>query len=922
MTVVQMLKSEICDYPVAVLARRTDSFGFATLDLAAPPSRLCHNSAIASIGPVASGIDAARVTSCLTPAQLLGDPALAGEKSAGRATDRARARLLANFLVAEDPQRRLDARAVETLAHQVSLVRHILDTPNLKRVLIADEVGLGKTVEVGLLLQELIRERPGIRILYLAPARLVSNVRREFDQLDLAFRQWTSSDSDARLADQLVIASLHKAIHGQNPNRILEAAPWDVLVVDECHHLSAWGSRGGDMTNAFKLVRDLVRKQPAGGRLVLMSGTPHQGSAVRFRNLLSLLRAEGEQDEAIRGRVIYRTKEDVRDWNGKPLFPPRIVNKPTIVDLGPECRRWMDNIYNYFQPKTNGGHSESVQRAAGWRCALALQWAASSPHAGLGYLIRHAIRSRVSAEDPSLQRALSAIRPYRHGTADEPITNLYARITSEIIRQSADHELDDIEDDAAESGEEFTSTPITSQQSRLGNLLNEGTELVSRVADAKWDAIWERIIRPAGSERVVLFAQPIETVCALARYIERKTGSKPCMIIGGQTDEQRQLEVRKFQATGGPQFLVSSRAGGEGLNLQVARRLVHVDVPWNPMELEQRVGRVHRFGSRLPIIVDTVVAKDSREADAYRVARRKLELIAGALTDPSRFEMIFSRVMALVPPEELQDVLIGAAATPWSADDEDRLSQLVQAGFEDWRTFHDRYGQEQSKIRSMAAGYATWSDLADFCVAHAGAERLPGLASDDFGRTGVDRIPVIGLRFKDSHDFVCGDHGGTPIAGPDGRPLRLLGLNNPIVSLALHSKSNDETVAGTAYLKGDSDSRRLLGEGLAGILVMRVQEYHQDPQRGWTERAVRLHGLVVQQEANAARLSPDDLADLIRWIQRAKARRQPGECDSMIVRMVDYEQRFGQELWIPTPEERATGIHKAVTPLFAGLVSP
>jgi hypothetical protein len=138
----------------------------------------------------------------------------------------------------------------------------------------------------------------------------------------------------------------------------------------------------------------------------------------------------------------------------------------------------------------------------------------------------------------------------------------------------------------------------------------------------------------------------------------------------------------------------------------------------------------------------------------------------------------------------------------------------------------------------------------------------------------------------------------------------------------LHSKSNDETVAGTAYLKGDTDSRRLLGEGLAGIIVMRVQEYHQDPQRGWTERAVRLHGLVVQQEANAARLSPDDLADLIRWIQRAKARRQPGECDSMIVRMVDYEQRFGQELWIPTPEERATGIHKAVTPLFAGLVSP
>src|SRR5215204_5907001 len=117
---------------------------------------------------------------------------------------------------------------------------------------------------------------------------------------------------------------------------------------------------------------------------------------------------------------------------------------------------------------------------------------------------------------------------------------------------------------------------------------------------------------------------------------------------GGQTDQARQEEIDRFWRPNGPQFLVSSRAGGEGINLQVARRLVHIDVPWNPMELEQRVGRVHRFGSRRTILVDTVVVKDSREADAYRIARQKLQVVASTLVAKDRFEQIFSRVMCLV----------------------------------------------------------------------------------------------------------------------------------------------------------------------------------------------------------------------------------------------------------------------------------
>src|SRR6185369_3720939 len=99
------------------------------------------------------------------------------------------------------------------------------------------------------------------------------------------------------------------------------------------------------------------------------------------------------------------------------------------------------------------------------------------------------------------------------------------------------------------------------------------------------------------------FAQPIETVTALASWFARKTGHRPAMILGGQSEEERAEQIQRFWDPKGPRFLVSSRAGGEGINLQVARRLVHLDVPWNPMDLEQRVGRVHRFLSKRTIVV-------------------------------------------------------------------------------------------------------------------------------------------------------------------------------------------------------------------------------------------------------------------------------------------------------------------------------
>ena len=158
-------------HPSTIL-REVDDWGLLSYDLCNPPRRFWAD--VDQPPPVVEpAVDSRHVQRVPSPAELL--CANVPETWMSRSCA-ALARFWTYFLVSEDPQRRLDAREVSTLAHQVSLVRHILEQPHLHRVLIADEVGLGKTVEVGLLVKELLEQNSGLHILYLAPARLVNNV--------------------------------------------------------------------------------------------------------------------------------------------------------------------------------------------------------------------------------------------------------------------------------------------------------------------------------------------------------------------------------------------------------------------------------------------------------------------------------------------------------------------------------------------------------------------------------------------------------------------------------------------------------------------------------------------------------------------------------------------------------------------------
>jgi len=900
------------DTTILPLLRRYDDWGLVSVDLAGPPRRFWADGEVPPLPIVDMGVDANRVEPATSPASLL----LAGPglESWSSQTRRSLARLRAFFLLGEDPQRRLDARQVNTLAHQVSLIRHIQESPSLKRVLIADEVGLGKTIEAGLLVQELFAQNAGLRVLYLAPARLVRNVRRELNRLDLAFRQWTASDRDARLEDPLVVASIHRAVHGSNSDAVVKSGPWDVLVVDECHHLTDWELGGGNPRENFKLVKELINRLDSEARVIFMSGTPHQGHEARFENLLKLLKRDGELDGDLEGRVIYRTKDDVTDWDGEPLFPGRQVNAPLLFGASARYLAWLRRVHEFYSPG-DIPEGDSGRRAAGWRCAQALQWAASSPQAGIGYLVRQAVRAGWTPSTRNLAEALAVLRPYRFGPTDEPIPSLFARIQRDIGIQTESADLEDIEESDARTHDVDAVG--------LAGLLATGLEVLCEAGDSKWELLKQRVLDPAGDDRVVLFAQPIETVTAVARYLERTYGRPPAVIIGGQTDQVRQAEIDRFWSPDGPQFLVSSRAGGEGINLQVARRLVHIDVPWNPMEMEQRVGRVHRFGSRETIVVDTLVMQNSREEEMYAAADRKLRLIASTMVEPDRVNALVSRVMSLIPPDELQTILLRDAPGQAPVDVES-IGRLVQQGFNKWKAFHEKYSAEQTKIRQLDPGLAAWEDIDEFLREHADVRPMPGFYVQRFARVDGEvrliRKEARVITFDGNTPYACGDYAGTPVYGPANAAAKQLGLNVAPVTQAMRKAAFPSILAGAAHVRWPSGIELPPAAAFPfGVLVLLRQALRME-QATWTEGPLTLHCYVIAPGREPESVEGIARGLLLRALFKATVRTKPEEAPELVAQVARHEHEMTDTLRRITREQFDQGLRYAVTPIFAGIV--
>jgi len=541
--------------------------------------------------------------------------------------------------------------------------------------------------------------------------------------------------------------------------------------------------------------------------------------------------------------------------------------------------------------------------------------------AGIGFLARLAIRRLGwTLQKEPLSSALAALRPYRGGTSDEPLKVLYDRMLKQI-GQAALGQLGE-EDD--ESGEDWEEEQWRPDPKLLGALLDEGVELIrSGAASTKWDAVCDLIDRADG-EKVVLFAQPVETVSVVTEVLQRRYGQRPAMIIGNQSEGERTAQVAQFQSEGGPRFLVSSRAGGEGLNMQRAHRLIHLDVPWNPMELEQRIGRVHRFGSRKTIVVETVVAAGSREVDMYRIAREKLALVARHL-DPDQFEALFSRVMSLVPPKELEAILgdiSGPLALDGSATAE--IGRLVTEGFRSWSSFDSAYRKQAEEIRATNPGEARWADLGAFLVKHGGAQDGPEatFSSFEFAEEEIvaveERVPTI--RYE-ARTYTCGDTGGLQAVHDSGEVASGLGMNLPWVQRALRESFAPSRLSGHAFVKRPSNfTVGGEGRGPSTFLVFLRQRLRQEGER-WEELAVELLAYALEGESSAKELDGAARARLIRGLSAATRIKDPTALE-IHPGLQDIERELVAALRRPSDAEIAEGVRYAVWPIGAVTMVP
>lgn len=539
---------------------------------------------------------------------------------------------------------------IELLPHQLWVCREVnKEWPT--RWLVADDVGLGKTIEAGIVLTALLASERVRRLLIICPASLVEQWQQRMRTMfDIRLAIYTP-DADTHKTDfwnthRQVIVSMHtlRGDHKGRHERLLDSDPWDLLLVDESHHLNADEKAGP--TLAYQLVKKLNDHNKIQSML-FFTGTPHRGKTFGFLAQLHLLRPDlfdphkplREQLPKLRETVIRNNKYNVTDLKGDRLFQEPLVDMATY-SYSPEEQLFYDTL------------TEFILKGRAYAAKL------SQSDASAVMLVLIAMQKLASSSVAAIQRAIRG-RLKRVGLGRQRVAQIKSQIESyrQLLETDGGDEIAKAEEELATLSSALVL--MEDEEPTLRRLL----EIADAIPNETKISRLLEIVEERFSGRSVLFFTEYKATQSLlmsaliacygdgcVTFINGDARADDVRMSSGETRslrQQRDVSADEFNS-GRVRFLVCTEAAGEGIDLQEScHTLVHVDLPWNPMRLHQRVGRLNRYGQTHQVEVISIRNPSTVEARIWSKLDEKL----------SRINEAFAHVMDT--PEDLKQLVLG-----------------------------------------------------------------------------------------------------------------------------------------------------------------------------------------------------------------------------------------------------------------------
>lgn len=543
---------------------------------------------------------------------------------------------------------------IDPLPHQfIAVYDHLLKHFPL-RFLLADDAGAGKTIMTGLYIQELLLRQQVERVLIVPPAGLIGNWERELRVcFRLQFSILTSADAAhtnpfVDRQNRLAIVSLDTLRQERMQECLFEAQPYDLIVFDEAHKLSANYEADGTVRKSkrYELAEKIAAQEK---NLLLLTATPHMGKDDAYYFLWRLLlpehlaaqKAFSRMSESEKSNhLLRRMKEEMVNFEREPIYPPRYsrtiayplkqgeISEQSLYDAVTEyCETYFDLAGQY-------------NRMAAKMAMMVLQRRlASSTFALWQSLIRRKEKLQTTLRElrdgrlteNGLERAqasLSGIDIRAEKTGDE----------EEIV--DGKEEAEQVDEDLEHATAARSINELESEISHVQKLVEHAREVFNLKSESKFEKLWEALT-DYQDEKVLIFTEHRDTMNFVIERLEALGYTdKVAQIHGGMKYSEREEQVEFFRDPDGARYLVATDAAGEGINLQFCWLMVNYDIPWNPARLEQRMGRIHRYKQKRTVVLLNLVAQDTREGRVLKVLLDKLEKMREELDDDKVFDVI------------------------------------------------------------------------------------------------------------------------------------------------------------------------------------------------------------------------------------------------------------------------------------------